>query len=40
MVIIQGETPRRGDILKLQFNPQAGREQAGYRPVIVISPVE
>ena len=28
---------RQGDIIKLNFNPQAGHEQAGYRPTLVIS---
>lgn len=31
--------PDRGDIVWLQFNPQAGHEQAGYRPALVLSPV-
>ena len=30
--------PDRGDIVWLQFDPQAGREQSGIRPAIVISP--
>ena len=30
--------PDRGEIVWLQFNPQAGREQAGHRPALVISP--
>ena len=30
--------PRRGDIVWLQFDSQAGREQAGRRPALVISP--
>ncbi|MDK2986680.1 MAG: mRNA interferase MazF [Clostridia bacterium] len=30
--------PERGDIVWLQFNPQAGHEQAGRRPALVISP--
>jgi mRNA interferase MazF len=30
--------PRRGDVDWLQFNPQAGSEQAGRRPALVISP--
>ena len=30
--------PDRGDIVWLQFNPQAGHEQAGRRPAIVVSP--
>lgn len=31
--------PNRGDLVWLQFNPQAGHEQAGWRPAIVISPL-
>jgi len=30
--------PVRGDIVWLQFNPQAGHEQAGHRPALVLSP--
>ncbi len=30
--------PERGDVIWLQFNPQAGSEQAGHRPALVISP--
>ena len=30
--------PERGDIVWLQFNPQAGHEQSGLRPALVISP--
>ena len=32
--------PERGDIVWLQFNPQAGHEQAGKRPALVLSPKE
>ena len=32
--------PSRGDIVWLNFNPQAGHEQAGKRPAIVLSPKE
>jgi mRNA interferase MazF len=28
---------RQGDIIKLDFDPQSGHEQAGYRPAVVIS---
>ena len=28
---------RQGDIIKLNFNPQSGHEQAGYRPALVVS---
>lgn len=31
--------PNRGDIIKLSFSPQVGREQAGYRPALVLSPL-
>jgi len=30
--------PSRGDLVWSQFNPQAGHEQAGHRPALVISP--
>ncbi len=30
--------PESGDVVWLQFNPQAGHEQAGHRPALVISP--
>jgi mRNA interferase MazF len=30
--------PKRGDIVWLAFNPQAGHEQAGHRPALVLSP--
>jgi len=30
--------PDRGDVVWLNFNPQAGHEQAGRRPALVISP--
>ena len=30
--------PDRGDIIWLDFNPQAGREQGGRRPALVLSP--
>jgi len=29
--------PKRGDLIWLDFTPQAGREQAGRRPALVIS---
>lgn len=28
---------KQGDIVKVNFNPQQGHEQAGYRPALVIS---
>lgn len=30
--------PERGDVVWLDFNPQAGHEQAGKRPAFVLSP--
>jgi mRNA interferase MazF len=32
-------TPNRGDAVWLDFNPQAGHEQAGRMPALVISPL-
>ena len=31
-------SPDRGDLVWLTFDPQAGREQAGRRPALVLSP--
>ena len=31
--------PDTGDIAWLQFDPQAGHEQAGHRPALVLSPL-
>ncbi len=30
--------PDKGDVVWLQFDPQAGHEQAGHRPALVLSP--
>lgn len=30
--------PDAGDVVWLQFSPQAGHEQAGHRPAVVLSP--
>ncbi len=30
--------PKRGDVVWLQFTPQAGHEQTGRRPTVVLSP--
>lgn len=30
--------PDRGHVVWMNFNPQAGHEQAGHRPALVISP--
>jgi mRNA interferase MazF len=36
--VARAYVPERGDIIWLEFNPQAGHEQAGYRPAFVVSP--
>jgi len=33
-----GYVPDRGDVVALTFDPQAGHEQAGRRPAVVLSP--
>ena len=33
-----GYVPEAGDVVWLQFEPQAGHEQAGHRPALVLSP--
>ena len=32
-------TPDAGDIVWVHFDPQAGHEQAGHRPALVLSPL-
>jgi len=38
--VVKGTTyiPKRGDLVWITLNPQAGREQAGRRPAVVLSP--
>lgn len=36
---VMAYVPNRGDAVWLDFNPQAGHEQAGRRPALVISPL-
>ena len=38
MVNSQAYVPQCGDVLWITFNPQAGHEQAGRRPALVLSP--
>ncbi len=40
MVKARPYVPQRGDLVHIDFNPQAGTEQAGRRPALVLSPVE
>ncbi|PYM29387.1 MAG: endoribonuclease MazF [Candidatus Rokuibacteriota bacterium] len=37
-MVVASYVPSRGDLVWLQFSPQAGHEQAGHRPALVISP--
>lgn len=32
------KVPERGDVVRISMNPQAGHEQAGRRPALVLSP--
>ena len=34
----RGKAPERGALIWLTFTPQSGREQAGRRPALVVSP--
>ena len=36
--MVSAYVPEAGDIVWLQFDPQAGHEQAGHRPALVLSP--
>jgi mRNA interferase MazF len=36
--VVSRYVPDSGDIVWLQFDPQAGHEQAGHRPALVLSP--
>jgi len=38
MVNTAAYLPARGDVVWLAFDPQAGHEQAGRRPALVVSP--
>jgi mRNA interferase MazF len=38
LVAGQKYVPDRGDLIWLNFDPQAGREQSGRRPAMVVSP--
>ena len=38
MVTERSYVPERGDAIWLMFDPQAGHEQAGRRPAVVLSP--
>lgn len=36
--MVKHAAPKRGDIVSLNFDPQLGREQAGKRPALILSP--
>ena len=36
--MVKNAVPDRGDVVFLEFQPQSGREQAGTRPALVLSP--
>ncbi len=36
--MVKRYVPERGDVVWLNFTPQAGHEQAGHRPAVVLSP--
>ena len=36
--MVRSYVPDAGDIVWLSFDPQAGHEQAGHRPAVVLSP--
>lgn len=38
MTTARGYVPECGDVVWLAFDPQAGHEQAGHRPALVVSP--
>jgi mRNA interferase MazF len=39
-VVVDNDAPTRGDLVWISLNPQAGQEQAGRRPALVVSPLE
>ena len=38
MVRLRTYVPQRGDVVWITLNPQAGHEQAGRRPALILSP--
>ena len=37
-MVTRSYVPDAGDVVWLEFDPQAGHEQAGHRPALVVSP--
>ena len=40
MVRVRSYVPQRGDVVWVTLTPQAGHEQAGRRPAVVLSPAD
>jgi mRNA-degrading endonuclease toxin of MazEF toxin-antitoxin module len=38
VAMVRPYVPDAGDIVWISFSPQAGHEQAGHRPAVVLSP--
>ena len=38
--MVAAYVPDKGHIIKIDFDPQAGHEQRGWRPALVLSPAE
>lgn len=36
--MVKDYVPEKGDFVMIDFNPQAGKEQSGHRPGLVLSP--
>jgi mRNA interferase MazF len=39
-MVVKRYVPDRGDVVRVNFSPQAGHEQGGTRPALVLSPRE
>lgn len=39
-MVAENDSPDRGDLVWVSLSPQAGHEQAGRRPALVVSPAE
>lgn len=36
--MVKSYVPERGDFVYINFNPQSGHEQSGFRPLLILSP--
>jgi mRNA interferase MazF len=39
-MVNEGYAPGRGEVIRIDFNPQKGHEHAGHLPAVVLSPVD